>query len=407
MTTRDWAISKMRRLLVVLLCLGLIFWPQATAWSQGACSTYRSWITGDSLTAGDLNSSFSTVGQTNMLFSCLDDYSNSVDQARTTTDPLTATGELSASTTGQGEIERIRFMFATVLGLGYWYKHNDNINFTHGSGIQGAGLGRHVTAVGLHVWQGSARFPSITSVITHTTGFFFPAAHHVAMAIDPATDRDKAGVETFRWHATAFTMHHTVALRFTHSQAFAANWQYPHITAVSVTQPQRGPDGTLPTPVDGRGIDQLVFGHLGTVSQFVGYGASHVGLGARGYYAAGLHVGVAPAPVPNALYASSMIRAWAVFSGNVADIAVIDGWNVAGVTDAGPGQYIVRWITPFTTTLSSYTVLVTASSVGGPLVGTLESLSPAHAVVRTWSGLGSPGTAADSGYVSVIAIGPQ
>ena len=352
-----------------------------------------------------------------MTQACLDGISDTVAGMRTQTDPFAAQTE-SLATSGAGELERLRWTLSRAFGWPYWYSLSENINFAHAGAtnyIQGSGFARHVTAVGYHAWAGSARFPVYSTVSFHSTGLWFPragtqprwtVAHHLAVSVGSGIDRDPTGIEVARFHLEALQFHHTVALRYAHSQAGLAAWQYPHITAMSLTQAQRGPDGAQP-PAPATGYDQLVFGHAATVMTLVGYGASHVGLGARGYYAAGLHVGVAPAPVPNALYASSMIRAWAVFDGSLADISVIDGWNVAGVTDAGVGQYIVRFITPFRTGVVSYTVLVTAYSIGGPLVGTLESLASTHAVVRTWSALGTPGTAADSAYVAVIAIGPQ
>ena len=65
-----------------------------------------------------------------MVFSCLDDYSASAGQMQTTVDPYPAS-VVSLPTTGQGELERLRFMWAHVMGTTYWYTHPENINFRH------------------------------------------------------------------------------------------------------------------------------------------------------------------------------------------------------------------------------------------------------------------------------------
>ena len=262
----------MKRSLALVLSLLLTCWPTTLGWAQsgGNCSVYRSWITGDSLTAGDLNSSFTSAAVTNDTQVCTDGISDTVAGMRTSTNPFGSNTE-SLATSGAGELERLRYTIANALGWAYWYSNDTNVRFDHAAGlsnIQGAGTGRHVTAVGYHSWAGSARFPAIAGRYVHTTGLFWPAAHHLAISIDPAVDRDRAGVETFRFHAQALTLHHTAALRFMHSQAFAANWQYPHITALQVRAPQRGPDGAQPDMADIS--DQIILGHRGVALQLQG-----------------------------------------------------------------------------------------------------------------------------------------
>lgn len=353
-----------------------------------------------SLTAGDLNSSFTSAAVTNDTQACTDGISDTVAGMRTSTDPFASNTE-SLATSGSGELERLRYQLSNVLGWAYWYSNDTNINFAHAGGktnVQGAGSGRHVTAVGYHSWAGSARFPAIAGRYVHTTGLFWPAAHHFAISIDPAIDRDRAGVETFRFHAQALTLHHTAALRFMHSQAFAANWQYPHITAVQVTGPQRGPDGTIPGTADI--ADRLIFGHASTVMNLVGYGASHIALGSRGYIALGMHrLSEIGTPVANALYGATTVKAWVTFNGQTPDTPISDGFGVAGVTDQGPGQYTIRWLTNFSD--SAYGISVIGAGVAFPAV---ESVATTHVTVRMWDSAGNP---ADPNYVSVWAIGRQ
>src|SRR3990167_9743528 len=108
-------------ILMVALLLGSLVTRSDTA---GPCSIFRSWNTGDSLTAGDLSSSFTTVGSTNMQFSCLDDYSATESQMQTTTDPYPSSA-VSLATTGQGELERLRYVIKKLTGWSQWYAHTE------------------------------------------------------------------------------------------------------------------------------------------------------------------------------------------------------------------------------------------------------------------------------------------
>ena len=60
--------SKCRSMLAVVMVAVLTLSPMS-AMAQGPCSTFRTWDTGNSFTASDANSSFTTVGVTNMEFS--------------------------------------------------------------------------------------------------------------------------------------------------------------------------------------------------------------------------------------------------------------------------------------------------------------------------------------------------
>lgn len=394
----------MKKLICVWLAILLAFWPTTAVWAQsgGNCSIFRSWITGDSLTAGDLTSSFTTVGVTNMTQACIDGISDTVAGMQTTTDPYASETE-SLATSGAGELQRLRFVLGRVFGFSQWYKHTENVNFggigQTKTNIQGSGLGQHMTAVGLHTWSGSQRFPIFTSTNSHTTGLFWPAAHHLAISVDPAVDRDGAGVETYRFHAQAFTLHHTAAIRFRHSAAFNSQWQYPHITALSITGPQRGPDGRIPGQREPNDVDRLIVGHAATVLNLVGYGASHIALGNRSYIALGSHVSLG-IPVANALYGDMIPKAFLRFITDPPE----DRFNVAGVSNPDTGLYIVTWERAFAST--QYVVVATVESGNAALMATVESQAATHAVIRTWSALGAPGTAANAGF-RLIAIGRQ
>ncbi len=111
----------MRRLLAVLLLLSLVPAPVLAA---GSCAIYRSWNTGDTLTASDLTQSFVVVGQTNMVPACIDDYSADVTQMQSAVDPYPG-GTESLATSLQGELERLRFVIKKATGWSQWYKHTE------------------------------------------------------------------------------------------------------------------------------------------------------------------------------------------------------------------------------------------------------------------------------------------
>jgi hypothetical protein len=58
----------------------------------------------------------------------IDDYSSSVAEMKTTTDPYASESE-SQATSLAGEIERIRFQLDQVIGGGQWY-HDPNISLS-------------------------------------------------------------------------------------------------------------------------------------------------------------------------------------------------------------------------------------------------------------------------------------
>ena len=395
-----------RKALALTLAFLIFLMPMPLAWSQGPCSVFRTWNTGDSLTAGDLNSSFSTVGVTNMEFSCLDDLSGTVAEMQTTADPYASQTE-SLATTGAGEIQRLRFMIQRLFGLQDWYRHDANVNFAHAGGgvnVQGSGVGRHVTAVGLHVWSGwrsgnptPALFPSLTSDADHWTGFAFPLAGHVSVVIGDENRNGgaKGGIEMLRLHAQGIQLHHTAAIRFTHSAAGNTQWQYPNITALSLSRGLVSAAGN-----EAAGRDTLLFGHAGTVLQMAGYGASHIALGTGSYLFLGSHRSTSMTPVAGATYGDSLIKAYAYWNGGTANTPVLAGFNVSGVTDVEVGRWIVFWIRPFAS--ANYLVMATGSQ-NCPAV--VEDVNAAHVNIRAFQV--ATGVACDMSYVSVIAVGSQ
>lgn len=317
------------------------------------------------------------------------------------TDPYASKTE-SLATTGAGELERLRYAFREALGWTQWYTHTENIDFTkRGSLVDGSGLGRHVTAIGYHSWSGSIRFPAITSVLAHTTGIFWPAAHHMAISVDRAVDADKTGTELVRFHALGVVFHHTAAIMFRHSTGGMNANQYGHITAISVSRGLVSMAGN-----EAAHRDTLLFGHAGTVMNLVGYGGSHIALGQGSYVALGRHLGTlstSGTPVKNALYADTIIKGWATFNGQTANIPVDTGFGVAGITDNGVGDYTIVWSQPFVGTYSVAGGFTATGAGAGFESFRVVTLTATAANIN----LVINGGLNDSSYVSLIGIGRQ
>lgn len=184
---------------------------------------------------------------------------------QTKTDPF-AGGTESLATSGAGELQRLRWIFHVLTGWQDWYRTDQNLNFASGSGVQGSGLGRHVTAVGYHAWNTTLpAFPVITSIADHQTGFWFPLAGHVSLAIrdENVNGGAKGGIEMLRWHARGATFHHTAALRFAHSTSQMDGGQRGHVTVLQLNRGLPGAGGTSDdnSKNDAAYKDSLVIGH--------------------------------------------------------------------------------------------------------------------------------------------------
>lgn len=86
-------------------------------------SVYKTWTTGEVLTAADLNNSFAAV-ISNAVPANIDDYSVNSTAMQTTTDPYPAAAE-SLATSLAGEIERLRYVIAQITGESNWYVDPD------------------------------------------------------------------------------------------------------------------------------------------------------------------------------------------------------------------------------------------------------------------------------------------
>lgn len=119
----------MRRLaLAGLLLLGLAALVPASSEAAGPCAIFRSWGTGDTLTASDLTSSFTAIGVTNAITTCVEDYSTDATQMRLNTTPG-GVGTESLATTLAGEIERLRYVFRINCAWSQWYAVTEACSF--------------------------------------------------------------------------------------------------------------------------------------------------------------------------------------------------------------------------------------------------------------------------------------
>jgi len=85
----------------------------------GLYSRVKSWVTKEILTAADLNAEFDNVIN-NFIPTQIDDYSASVSEMQTQTDPGSV-GSESQPTNLAGEIERLRYAIDGIIGKTYWY----------------------------------------------------------------------------------------------------------------------------------------------------------------------------------------------------------------------------------------------------------------------------------------------
>lgn len=82
-------------------------------------SNYKTWVSGEILTAADLNNSLSNIID-HTIPEDIDDYSANTTEMQTTTDPYPAASP-SLATTLSGELERVRYMVKQITGESQWY----------------------------------------------------------------------------------------------------------------------------------------------------------------------------------------------------------------------------------------------------------------------------------------------
>lgn len=117
----------MLRLILTLTLLVVFGWGlPSRAEAQGGCSTYKTYITGDSFGPSDVNSIQVLLGQTNMIAACLDDMSATSSAMQETRNPFPS-GSISLATNFKEEITGLRYVIQALTGWDQWYEHTDSI----------------------------------------------------------------------------------------------------------------------------------------------------------------------------------------------------------------------------------------------------------------------------------------
>jgi len=147
---------------------------------------FKTYTTGETLTASDLNSSLADISSTNIPEDT-DDYSVNVAEMQTTTDPYPAATE-SLATTLAGELERVRFLLTQVTGEANWYVDPDRSIASIATL-----LGTSTTVASFP--NGSEALPSISFASDPDTGFRRPSADQLRVVI--------GGVDIVDFTATA------------------------------------------------------------------------------------------------------------------------------------------------------------------------------------------------------------
>ena len=124
--TETYAMRGVKSTLALILATLVLVMPALPAFATN-CSPSRTWQTGDALTAGDLNTSFTAVATTNMTPACLGDYSANQTESETATDP-NSTGSISLATSMAGELERLRYVIQHRTGASAWWKQYEDFN---------------------------------------------------------------------------------------------------------------------------------------------------------------------------------------------------------------------------------------------------------------------------------------
>lgn len=108
----------------LLVIAGMAFAGPSVAAAAGPCAIFKTWTPTENVINTDVNSSFTRVGVTNMITTCVDDYSTDVTQMQETADPYPSS-VASLPTTLAGEITRLRYVIKTFCNYSQWYTHTE------------------------------------------------------------------------------------------------------------------------------------------------------------------------------------------------------------------------------------------------------------------------------------------
>jgi len=100
--------------------------------AAGPCTPRRTYSAGDTVTHADYNADFVKVATTNMIATCVDDYSANAAQMQTVTDPYPGAA-VSLPTTLAGELERLRYVLKALCNRTHWYTHTEACSLSGGT----------------------------------------------------------------------------------------------------------------------------------------------------------------------------------------------------------------------------------------------------------------------------------
>lgn len=112
-----WMLSIAFFTTIILLDVG-----QVTRVKAAVISRVKTWISGETLTASDLNAEFDNILNNGLTLSGIEGISGTVAAMQQTTNPGTVGGE-SLAVDLTGELKRLRYMLSYVTGKTYWYDH--------------------------------------------------------------------------------------------------------------------------------------------------------------------------------------------------------------------------------------------------------------------------------------------
>jgi len=105
---------------------GLFIMGGVSLFAGATFSRIKTWVSGETLTASDLNAEFNNI-LNNLTPAGIDDYSSSVSEMRSTADPYPGSSE-SLATSLAGEVERLRYQILQLKlaiqpnNITYWYQ---------------------------------------------------------------------------------------------------------------------------------------------------------------------------------------------------------------------------------------------------------------------------------------------
>lgn len=167
----------------------------------------------------------------------------------------------------------------------------------------------------------------------------------------------------------------------------------PSQTTAAVVIDVAGADTNIPLTIDTKGTGRLTLGSADTVDVTVA--------------TAFVPASVMSPPQRHALYKENVPSAWVTFRGKVG-ASIYASFGVSSVVRDSNGQYTITWSRPFQQA-SAYLVMATAMQSTGPglMIASVQQggMSSTSTIIHTAAA--ATGTAIDADQVYVMAMGPQ